>query len=125
MKPYYCPKCQAEHLLEPAEAERLTACLACGEKFFPARSIPRAVLAAAQQSRAKPAASRFSWWRVLAIFGIIDGLYFWLAFDTTVEVGGTGRYVHNIGLMNQRTTGMIVAAAMVAIGLIMDSRRKT
>lgn len=124
MKPYYCPKCQAEHLLETTEAERLTPCLACGEKFFPARSIPRAVLAATQKSHTKTAVRRFSWWRVLAMLGLLDALYFWLAFDTAVEVGTTGKYVHNIGLMNQRTTGLIVAIAMIAIGLIMASRRK-
>jgi len=59
---------------------------------------------------------------VFLFIGICVTLYYFLAFDTTVETSAGGR-VHNIGLMNQRMVGLALGIGMAILGAILKSRR--
>jgi hypothetical protein len=47
--------------------------------------------------------------------GVAAMMYYWLFFDTTVIAGGLA--VNNIGLMQDRQSGIIVGVAFAVIGL--------
>jgi hypothetical protein len=64
---------------------------------------------------------------LLLLAGLCGAFYYWQVFDTSVEtpvvqfmgqaIGG-GR-VHNIGLMQERQTGLLVSGGGVSLGLIL------
>jgi len=64
---------------------------------------------------------------IMLLVGLAVAIYFFLFFDTSVEVPTTelfgqtfgGERVNNIGLMNQRTNGVIFGMGIAIIGLIL------
>lgn len=60
---------------------------------------------------------------VLAVGGLL-GLIYFLCMDTTVSSGAGGAFgfpdrVHNIGLMHQRSTGIMVSGGALVLGVIL------
>ena len=62
---------------------------------------------------------------LILVVGFLIMGYFGLFYDTTVYSGG-GDYVHNVGLMNNRTMGMIFGGfiTIIGIGLIIADQIK-
>jgi len=64
---------------------------------------------------------------IILLAGLAVSIYFFLFFDTSVEVPTTelfgqtfgGERVNNLGLMNQRTNGVIIGMGIAIIGLIL------
>jgi hypothetical protein len=58
---------------------------------------------------------------LFGLFLFLGGLglaaYFWLFFDTTVPADG-GERVHNVGLLNDRSTGTFIGGFAVLLGVI-------
>jgi hypothetical protein len=64
---------------------------------------------------------------LLLLGGVAAAMYFFMFFDTTVQVPSTeimgqtigGGAVNNLGLMNERTNGIIIGVGLALIGLIL------
>lgn len=54
---------------------------------------------------------------VMLVGGSLGLLYYWLLFDSTVSTSYSGR-VHNIGLMQERQTGLIISGLAVILGFV-------
>jgi hypothetical protein len=55
---------------------------------------------------------------VLCVGGILGALYFFLAFDTSVETSG-GQRINNLGLMSDRQNGIIFSGVVAIIGAVL------
>jgi hypothetical protein len=75
----------------------------------------------AQESSSTGALGAFG--LLLFIGGVIGLIYFWEFFDTSVNApgsaffGGSGR-VHNIGLMQDKQSGLIISGIAAALGVV-------
>lgn len=54
---------------------------------------------------------------VMLVGGSLGLLYYWLLFDSTVD-SSYGERVHNIGLMQERQTGLIISGLAVILGFV-------
>lgn len=120
-----CPICGQNHSVDNALAGNHIDCDQCGEKsiIVPPQSRPASYPTAPKASKPKPEKrksrkSRFA--DLLAVVLVAIGIFvclFALAKSTTVETD-LGP-VHNIGLIHERQTRLMVGLALIVFGIIM------
>jgi len=121
-----CPECGCRVTVPESSLEQWVRCRGCQETFRP-DSFTRQPAKPGRplSSRLSPSKSRQStlgW--VLLVLGVIV-LLSALAMDTTVPVPGTGGRVHNVGLMQQQTMGVLAGVGCAVIGASLLARGGT
>ena len=111
-----CTKCHnpMQTAKAPGELEDCPRCKAVFEiPFNQAKFYHHSLSGIPQESEAAPMLLIFG--VLLLVVGIVAMGYFSLAYDTAVYAGDG--YVHNIGLMNNRTIGLIFGGILSILGV--------
>lgn len=114
-----CPDCEKEI------SDQAAACPHCGRPVIQPDADPAGLFTEVPQERDPSFLKLIG--ALLFLGGISVGVYYFAYFDTTVAVQGVeilgqkvgGGRVHNIGLMEQRQTGLLLTGAVAAVGLLL------
>lgn len=122
-----CTKCHTpmQTAKSPGELEDCPKCRAVFEiPFNQAKFYHHSMPGMQQESSGAPVLAIIG--TLVLLVGIALMVYFGAFYDTTVYAGGGG-YVHNVGLMNNRTIGLIFGGILLLLGAVMligDMMRK-